>query len=68
MEAYPWQKEILDKFASMPSQSGRRWLIVEIMKQLPSADREALFENILPRHFCMHCGSLDTNCQCWNDE
>jgi hypothetical protein len=19
-------------------------------------------------HYCKHCGSKDTNCQCWNDE
>ena len=35
---------------------------------LSDKDREELFENVLPSLFCMHCGSKNPHCQCWNDE
>lgn len=40
---------------------------IDGLNNLDSNDREVYF-NLLKAKFCMHCGSDDTGCQCWNDE
>lgn len=37
--------------------------IIFMMKQLNSDQRLDIINS-----FCKYCGSLDTNCVCWNDE
>jgi len=34
-----------------------------IMHTLTDDERKSIFDE-----FCVHCGSKDTRCQCWNDE
>lgn len=38
-------------------------LILEQLEQLSPEQRLELFQK-----FCLHCGSQDSGCQCWNDE
>lgn len=46
------------------------WLLVRLKKQI-IADLDVLSQDdrvYVFSHFCCHCGSRDTGCQCWNDE
>jgi len=43
--------------------SGNLANIVNSLYKLSDDDRMQIF-NL----FCKHCGSTDSNCQCWNDE
>lgn len=37
--------------------------VVACMKRLTDDERAEIIS-----HFCKHCGDLDPQCQCWNDE
>ena len=34
-----------------------------LREEMDNLQRQLVFS-----HFCCHCGSTDTGCQCWNDE
>lgn len=38
-------------------------IVTEMMGHLSESERMEIMH-----HYCTHCGSSDTGCQCWNDE
>ncbi len=41
--------------------------VLDYIKKLPIDERDSFFD-YLKDNYCLHCGSNDTTCQCWNDE
>lgn len=62
-------KDRLDKWFGLRYATYRPEMVAGIREivSLPPEERERA-ANALKAFFCVHCGSDDTDCQCWNDE
>lgn len=65
----PEIKDRLDKWFGLRFASYPQPMIdgIKAIASLPMDDRERAAD-ALKAFFCVHCGSPDTDCQCWNDE
>ena len=55
--------DVVEKSFSAGMEEGARMQLDDILMGITDNERLEIFSR-----FCVHCGTADPGCQCWNDE